>query len=80
MILLGLFKTFADIDKNNDGTIVLEELGYLFRTLGQNPTDAELQKIMDEADLDSKYIFIDCVVKGSVTVRGGGCRHVYALI
>ena len=36
-------EAFALFDKDNDGTITCKELGTVMRSLGQNPTEAELQ-------------------------------------
>lgn len=42
-------------DKDGDGTITTHELGLIMRSLGQNPTDTELKKIIDEVDADGKF-------------------------
>lgn len=43
---------FALFDKNGDGTINSSELGTVMRSLGQNPTDAELKTMIRDADRD----------------------------
>ena len=43
---------FSVLDKNGDGLITREELGTVMRSLGQNPTDADLQDIINEVDAD----------------------------
>ncbi|XP_064622189.1 uncharacterized protein LOC135484541 [Lineus longissimus] len=43
---------FNQFDKDGDNTISVEELGYVIRAMGQNPTEKEIQKMMDAADLD----------------------------
>ena len=36
-------EAFSLFDKDGDGTITTRDLGSLFRSLGQNPTNNELQ-------------------------------------
>jgi len=45
-------EAFSLFDKDGDGTINTEELGNTMRSLGQNPTEAELQDMVDEIDAD----------------------------
>ncbi|ORY84808.1 hypothetical protein BCR37DRAFT_251924 [Protomyces lactucae-debilis] len=39
-------------DKDGDGNITTKELGTVMRSLGQNPTEAELQDMVNEVDAD----------------------------
>ena len=39
-------------DKDGDGTITTKELGTVMRSLEQNPTEAELQDVINEVDAD----------------------------
>ncbi len=43
-------EAFILFDKNEDGKITTKELGTVMRTLGQNPTEAELQDMINEVD------------------------------
>uniref|UniRef100_A0A8C6GAK3 EF-hand calcium-binding domain-containing protein 11 n=1 Tax=Mus spicilegus TaxID=10103 RepID=A0A8C6GAK3_MUSSI len=43
-------EAFSLFDKDRDGTITTKELGTVMRSLGQNPTEAELQDIIREVD------------------------------
>jgi calmodulin len=44
--------TFSLFDKDGDGTISIKDLGTVMRSLGQNPSDAELQDMIDRVDSD----------------------------
>ena len=45
-------EVFDLFDKNKDGTITTKELGDVMRDLGANPTQAELQEMINEVDKD----------------------------
>ncbi|XP_075240188.1 calmodulin-alpha-like [Convolutriloba macropyga] len=45
-------EAFSLFDKDGDGTITTQELGTVMRSLGQTPTEQELQDMINEVDAD----------------------------
>lgn len=45
-------EAFEIFDKDKDGYITIKELGEIMKNLGQTPTDAELQDMINEVDVD----------------------------
>ncbi|KAI9900855.1 hypothetical protein N3K66_005117 [Trichothecium roseum] len=45
-------EAFNVFDSNGNGQITKEDLGRVMRSLGQKPSDAELQDMLNEVDLD----------------------------
>lgn len=54
MLQLEFKEAFSLFDKDGDGTITTKELGTVMRSLGQNPTEAELQDMINEVDADGE--------------------------
>ena len=50
--ILDFREAFSLFDKDGDGTITTGELGIVMRSLGQSPTEAELQDMINEVDID----------------------------
>ena len=50
-------EAFSLFDKDGDGTISSKELGTVMRSLGQNPTEVELQDMINEVDADGNLLF-----------------------
>lgn len=45
-------EAFSLFDKDGDGCITTKELGTVMRSLGRNPTEAEVQDMINEVDAD----------------------------
>lgn len=45
-------EAFNLFDKDGDGNITTKELGTCMRSLGQNPTEAEIAELICEVDVD----------------------------
>lgn len=52
LISVEFKEAFSLFDKDGDGTITTKELGTVMRSLGQNPTNGELQDMINEVDAD----------------------------
>ncbi|XP_076442019.1 calmodulin-alpha-like [Babylonia areolata] len=69
-------EAFLLFDKDRDGTITTKELGTVMKSLGQNPTDTELQDMINEVDVDGNGQidfgeFLTMMVRHAAKVEGG---------
>ena len=53
-MFLEFKEAFSLFDKDGDGTISNKELGTVMRSLGQNPSEAELTDMINEVDADGR--------------------------
>ncbi len=53
---MDMKEVFSLFDKDNSGTITTQEIGNVMRALGQNPTEAELQDMINEIDIDGEFL------------------------
>ena len=56
VIFLEFKEAFSLFDKDGDGTITTKELGTVIRSLGQNPTEAEVRDMVNEVDCDGNGV------------------------
>ena len=56
LILLEEFRdAFMAFDRDNNGFITTKELAHVLRSLGLNPTEKELCRLINEVDYDGQY-------------------------
>ena len=54
--LLEFKEAFSLFDAKGNGSISEQDLGVVMRSLGQNPTEKEIETMIKEVDVDGKYI------------------------
>lgn len=55
-------EAFALFDKDGDGCITTSELGTVMRSLGQDPSEEDLQDMINEVDVDGKATLTSTIV------------------
>ena len=68
-IKLEFKEAFRIFDKDGDGTISTKELGTVLRSLGQNPTEAELQDMINEVDANGKWHDIEQIFEKFIDIQ-----------
>jgi len=51
----ALKEAFNDLDRGGNGAIRAHELGTALRAIGQTPTEADIQELLQDAVLDGQY-------------------------
>merc|ERR1712193_38849 len=60
-------KNFNLFDKKRTGAIPIADMGTVLRSLGQNPTEAELQALMEEEEIKNAFLTFDADGSGFIT-------------
>jgi len=60
--IVAIDEVFALFDTHGIQTIPISQLGTLMRALGQIPTQAELQAIIDEVDADGNQYILTIIL------------------
>lgn len=50
-----LEETFKLYDKDENGRLSVKEVGQLWRSIGENPTEAQIQETFDAIDTDGRF-------------------------
>ena len=49
-------EAFSLFDAKGNGSISEQDLGVVMRSLGQNPTEKEIETMIKEVDVDGRYL------------------------
>ena len=55
-------EAFSLFDAKGNGSISDQDLGVIMRSLGQNPTEKEIEEMIKEVDVDGKHISFLCKI------------------
>ena len=55
VVTSALKEAFNDLDRGGNGAIRAHELGTALRAIGQTPTEADIQELLQDAVLDGQY-------------------------
>jgi len=52
-VCIGTLEVFSLFDKDEDGMVNVMEIGPMLRSVGFNPSEAEIQRLQDEQNTDN---------------------------
>ena len=58
-------EAFMLFDRDGDGSITVEEIGIVMKSLGQHPTKHELAEMIKEVDIDGTFVHLVSSIKKS---------------
>ena len=61
-------------DKDGDGTVTVSEIGLVMKSLGQNPSEAEIKSMVQEVDTKGRIVNTNSVHSDAFIGKRGGCH------